>query len=99
MKFAAKSKEYEKYIINLRRDFHTYPELSFEEVRTSQKVCEELEKMEISYVRLDKNCIVGRIKGAQEGKRIGIRADMDALPIIEENEKKRNHIWTTSSEI
>lgn len=87
MKFAAKSKEYEKYIINLRRDFHTYPELSFEEVRTSQKVCEELEKMEISYVRLDKNCIVGRIKGAQEGKRIGIRADMDALPIIEENEK------------
>lgn len=87
MKFTKQSKEYEDYIVNLRRDFHINPELSFKEVRTSQVVCNELDKMGIPYVKLDNNCIVGKIKGASKGKKIAIRADMDALPIVEENEK------------
>lgn len=87
MRFNHKAKEYEQYIIDLRRDFHINPELSFKEIRTSQVVCDELDKMGISYVRLENNCVVGRIKGSKEGKSIAIRADMDALPIVEENKK------------
>ena len=87
MRFNEKAKEYEDYIINLRRDFHMNPELSYEEFRTSQKVCDELKGMGIPYVRLENNCVVGRISGSQKGKKIAIRADMDALPIVEENDR------------
>jgi len=87
MKFSEKARAHSEYIIDLRRDFHANPELSFKETRTSQIVCDELEKMGISYERLDNNCVVGRIKGVYEGKKIAIRADMDALPIREENRK------------
>lgn len=86
MRFTDKAKEYEQYIIDLRRDFHIHPELSFQEIRTSQVVCDELDKMGIPYVRLENNCVVGRIKGSVEGKKIAIRADMDALPMEEANE-------------
>ncbi|MDI9521449.1 MAG: amidohydrolase [Bacillota bacterium] len=82
-------KKHEEYIVAMRRDFHRHPELSFQEVRTSQVVCDELDKMGIPYVRLEKNCVVGLIKGDQageNGKKLAIRADMDALPITEEAE-------------
>ena len=82
-------KKHEKYIVAMRRDFHRHPELSFQEVRTSQVVCDELDKTGIPYVRLDQNCIVGLIQGdlaGESGKKLAIRADMDALPITEEAE-------------
>lgn len=87
MKFNKKAKEYEDYIISLRRKFHMYPELSFKEYKTSQLVCDELDKMGIPYVKLKNNCVVGLIEGSGNGKRIAIRADMDGLPMVEENEK------------
>lgn len=80
-------KKYEDYIIEMRRDFHMHPELSFKETRTSQVVCDELDKMGIPYVRLEENCVVGLIKGGkagEDGKKLAIRADMDALPVTEE---------------
>ena len=82
-------KKHEDYILAMRRDFHQHPELSFMEVRTSRIVCDELGKMGIPYVQLDKNCVVGLIKGGKSGensRKIAIRADMDALPIAEETE-------------
>jgi amidohydrolase len=85
MKFDTKAKEYEKYIIDLRRDFHINAELSLKEFRTSKVVCDELDKMGIPYVRIE-NGVVGRIQGEHSGKRIAIRADMDALPVVEEND-------------
>ena len=73
-------------IIEWRRDFHAHPELGFEEFRTSAKVAEELEKL--GY-RVRRN--VGRTGvvadfGVDNGPCIAIRADMDALPILEAND-------------
>ena len=79
--------EHEAAIIRLRRDIHRHPELSNQEQRTSQLVCDELDKLGISYQRLDNHCVVGWLAGSGPGnssRRIAIRADMDALPIQEE---------------
>lgn len=88
--------KFQKAIITLRRDFHANPELSNQEERTSAVVCEELGKLGIAFVRLENHCVVGILHGGKEDKhsrKIAIRADMDALPIMEETElsfKSRN---------
>lgn len=71
------------YVIELRRDFHMHPELSFQEERTSAKVCEELGKMGIPYEVVGRRNVVGVIDSGKPGKTIGIRGDMDALPVEE----------------
>ncbi len=87
MDYLQKAEQLREHIVTLRRDFHRHPELSFEEERTSQRVCEELDKLGIPYVRLEKNCVVGTITGGKAGdasRVLAIRADMDALPVPEE---------------
>jgi amidohydrolase len=70
----------------IRRDLHAHPEIGFEEVRTSGIVAEKLKAWGIAVHRgLGGTGIVGVLKGKGGGaKRIGLRADMDALP-MEEN--------------
>lgn len=84
MDIREKITEVEDYVINLRRHFHMNPELSWEEVETSNVIAEELDKMGIEYKRVKKTGIIGTIKGGKEGKTLGIRADIDALPVKEE---------------
>ncbi|MBB4105608.1 M20 aminoacylase family protein [Allorhizobium borbori] len=69
----------------LRRDIHAHPEIGFEEVRTSGIVAEKLESYGIEVHRgIGKTGVVGILKGAKgEGRTIGLRADMDALPMEE----------------
>ena len=67
-------------LIELRRDFHKNPELGFEEHRTSKKIKEFLEEQGIEYKEFAKTGIAALIKG-KGNKTIGIRADMDALPL------------------
>jgi amidohydrolase len=76
------------YLTSLRRDFHAHPELGFEEMRTSGRVAEELEKIEIAVTRgIGATGVIGIIEGkAGPGRSIGLRADMDALPIHEESD-------------
>lgn len=74
----------EQYVIDMRRYFHKYPELSWKEVNTSNKICEELDKMNIPYTRVYETGIVGVIEGNKKEPIIGIRADIDALPVKEE---------------
>lgn len=74
------------YLVDLRRFFHTHPELSLEEEKTSERVAHELEESGIEVVRLADHCVVGILQGDKEGRRLAIRADMDALPIVEEND-------------
>ena len=71
----------------LRRDIHAHPELAYEEVRTSDVVAKNLESWGIPVHRgLGITGIVGTIKGRNEnGKAVGLRADMDALPMQETN--------------
>ncbi|MBR0753986.1 amidohydrolase [Bradyrhizobium jicamae] len=70
----------------IRRDLHAHPEIGFEEVRTSGIVAEKLSSWGIEVHRgLGRTGVVGVLKGKGNGtKKIGLRADMDALP-MEEN--------------
>ena len=72
-----------KEIINWRRDFHKYPELSFEEHLTSKKIGEALKLMGMNpQMKVGKTGVVADLK-LGEGPIIALRADMDALPMQE----------------
>ena len=72
-------------LIEWRRDFHMHPEIGFELHRTSKIVADELEKMGYRVRRgVGKTGVVAEI--GEGGKVVAIRADMDALPILEQNE-------------
>jgi amidohydrolase len=72
-------------LIEWRRDFHMHPEIGFELHRTSKLVADELEKMGFRVKRgVGKTGVVAEI--GEGGKLIAIRADMDALPILEQND-------------
>lgn len=74
------------YITRIRRSVHEYPELRFEELRTSQLVVDELRSMGVEVLRVAGTGVVGLIRGRVGGRVIALRADMDALPIQEEND-------------
>ncbi|MFC4023628.1 amidohydrolase [Oceanobacillus longus] len=74
-------------VIQWRRTMHQHPELSFEEYWTSQYIEDELRQMDnIELSRPTKTSVLGIIKGKKPGKKIGLRADIDALPIQEERD-------------
>jgi len=78
--------EYHEDLTAIRRDLHEYPEIGFEEVRTSGVVGDLLESWGIETHReIGKTGVVGVIKGKTPGRTIGLRADMDALPIEEKS--------------
>ena len=69
----------------IRRDFHRYPEIGFQEHRTSARVAELLESWGIAVTRgIGGTGLVGVLEGARPGRSIALRADMDALPMDEE---------------
>ena len=76
--------ENKDYVINLRRYFHENPELSWKEVNTSKRIQKEMDEMGIPYEVVKEIGVIGHIKGKGEGKNLGIRADIDALPVKEE---------------
>ena len=70
-----------------RQDLHAHPELGFEEHRTSDFVASKLEEFGVEvYREIGKTGIVGVLRQGNETRSIGLRADMDALPISETNE-------------
>ncbi len=70
--------------IQLRRDIHSHPELAFEEHRTSDLVATKLESWGYQVHRgLGGTGVVGTLKRGSSERKLGIRADMDALPIQE----------------
>lgn len=72
-------------IVAIRRDLHEYPELSWQEQRTVEKICQELDRLGISYrTGVGKTGIVAEIPGPEGVPAVALRADMDALPITEE---------------
>lgn len=69
-----------------RRDIHAHPELGFEENRTADIVAEKLEEFGLEVHRgLATTGVVGSLRVGNSQKTIGLRADMDALPIVEGN--------------
>lgn len=72
---------------DIRHHIHAHPELSFQEAKTSLFVQSILDKYDIPYTTgWAGHGIVATIQGAKPGKSIGVRADLDALPIQEKNE-------------
>ncbi|USG66921.1 amidohydrolase [Brevibacillus ruminantium] len=83
----AKASVLREQIIAWRRDFHQHPELSFEENRTSDIVAKHLEQLGLEVKRgLGRTGVVGILRGSEPGPTIGLRADMDALPIHDQKD-------------
>ena len=81
------AKQYSSDFIAVRRHLHAHPELSYQEFNTSAFVQQQLTGMGIPFEVMATTGVVGLIKGNNPGKRtIALRADMDALPIKEENQ-------------
>ncbi len=79
-------KSIEEKMISWRHDFHKYPEVSNREFRTSEIIAKHLESLGIEVKRnVGVNGVVGILKGKSKGKVVALRADMDALPIQENN--------------
>jgi hippurate hydrolase len=73
-------------LVALRRDLHAHPELAFQETRTADIVARELTRHGLTVERgLAKTGVVGILQGKTSGRMIALRADMDALPLQEQN--------------
>lgn len=79
-------KSIEPKLIEWRRHFHQYPELSNREVKTASKIAEHLKSLGIEVqTGIAYTGVVGILKGTKPGPVIALRADMDALPVTERN--------------
>lgn len=86
-----RARELAEWVRGLREEFHAHPELGFAEVRTSRRVREELEKLGISCRTVARTGVLGVLEGTAPSsggalRVVALRADMDALPIQEEND-------------
>lgn len=77
------SNKYKQDVINLRREFHKYPEASLYEYKTIDRIGQELDKLGVPYKKVAGTGIIAEIKGNNPGKAIALRADIDALSIKE----------------
>lgn len=75
-----------EYVRDLRRYFHKYPETSWNEVNTSKKIKIELDKLGIPYKNIANTGVIAEINGEYPGKCVLLRADMDALSVVEKNQ-------------
>ncbi|BAH37283.1 N-acyl-L-amino acid amidohydrolase [Gemmatimonas aurantiaca T-27] len=74
-------------VVTWRRHLHMHPEVAFEEVRTSQTIFDVLSAVEgLSVSRPTRTSVVAELRGGLTGPTIAVRADIDALPIVEEND-------------
>ncbi|MFI3212367.1 MAG: amidohydrolase [Eubacteriales bacterium] len=73
----------QEYAVALRRELHQYPEVSLKEKETSARICRELNKMNIPYVIVGEYNVIAKIT-CGKGKKLALRADMDALEIEEQ---------------
>jgi amidohydrolase len=83
--FYAQAQELFSYTQTMRRDFHMHPELGFQEVRTAGIVARELQALGLEVTTgVGKTGVVAMIEGIRPGPTLLLRADMDALPIVEQ---------------
>lgn len=82
-----KAKSIEEYLIDWRRYFHENPELSSQEFKTIETLKEELTNLGIEHIEVPNGGILGFIKGNLPGdKKVMLRADVDALPVLEKDD-------------
>ena len=72
-------------VLAFRRDLHMHPELSEHEIRTEEKICSRLDALQIPYQRgVAGHGVCALIRGTTADRTVGIRADIDALPVAEQ---------------
>ncbi|HEY5339685.1 MAG TPA: amidohydrolase, partial [Candidatus Aquilonibacter sp.] len=82
-------------VVLIRRDLHMHPELGFREHRTAGIIADRLRALGYEvHEGIGTTGVVGRIAGTRPGRTIMLRADMDALPILEE----RDHAYRSQSD-
>ena len=86
LKIKEESKSISDWIVKIRRELHEYPELMYEEFRTSELIRRELDKLDIQYIHPIAETGVLASIGNGNGPCVALRADMDALPIHEETD-------------
>lgn len=92
-KIKEKSEAYHDNIIALRRHLHRHPELSYQEVETTKFIIKNLEELGIPVDRPQETGCIGVLEGGIESDRVvALRADIDALPIIEQGNHKKDFI-------
>ncbi|MER2006987.1 MULTISPECIES: amidohydrolase [unclassified Psychrobacillus] len=72
-------------LTELRRKLHSEPELSFEEFKTTEFICNYLDKLGISYRKTEPTGVIAEIYGKTDGKTVALRGDMDALSVQQLN--------------
>ncbi len=82
MELKARVEREKEWIIQMRRRLHRIPEKGFAEFKTQKAVMEALDEMGVPYTT-ERTWVIGLIEGALPGDTVGIRADMDALPVTE----------------
>ena len=86
MELVAEIEMMQAELASWRKDIHAHPELGFEEHRTADFVAAKLESFGVQVQRgIGKTGLVGVLREGNETRAIGLRADMDALPIVEQN--------------
>ena len=75
-------------LVALRRDLHQHPELSFQEHRTARVVAKRLRAAGLAVQEgVARTGVVGLLEGGQDGPTVAIRADIDALPLTEADDR------------
>ena len=78
------AKKIEQQVINWRHDIHQNPELSNREFNTAKKVTKHMRSLGIEvFTNVAHTGVVGILKGGKPGRTVALRADMDALPVVE----------------
>lgn len=98
MKNIETAKKYQDYMVAARRHLHENPELSGQEFETVAFIKAELDKMGVDYIEVENGGVLATIKGPAEkdsGKTVLLRADCDALPVLEkENLNNTRCVWS-----
>jgi amidohydrolase len=82
-------------VVSIRRDLHMHPELGFHEHRTAGIVAERLRSLGYEvHEGIGTTGVVGLVRGSRSGRTVMLRADMDALPILEE----RDHVYRSQAD-
>ncbi|NHJ01978.1 MAG: amidohydrolase [Candidatus Heimdallarchaeota archaeon] len=77
-------KAIESYIVEIRRNIHSYPETAFEEYKTAEYIEFKLQEIGYQTVRIAKTGVIAILEGLSDGLTVALRADIDALNVTEE---------------
>ncbi|WP_440706184.1 amidohydrolase [Heyndrickxia oleronia] len=80
-------KKYSNELTDIRRKLHSEPELSWQEEKTTEFICQYLEQLGIAHRRTEPTGVIATIEGKRSGKTVALRGDMDALSVEELNKE------------